>query len=244
MTSMPWRRLTRRVLAAFGFRIDRVRDGIGGNAFADLRLLVGHDHPLVFDAGANTGQSIQSVRSYFSNAEVHSFEPSPSVFEKLKANTSGFRNVYLHNCGLGSSNGTLELLENRSNEWTSFLVPGRSGVGTVSQKTMVPVRTIDDFCREHEINRIDILKSDTQGYDLEVFKGAERMFGRNAVRLIYCELIFSDYYEGMPPFGELYNFLISHGFQLVTFYGINYHNGLAGWSDGLFVHRSAGWGSR
>jgi hypothetical protein len=72
---------------------------------------------------------------------------------------------------------------------------------------------------------------------MEVLKGARGMFARNAVVCIYCELIFSELYAGMPSFGDVCNFLDQSGFVLVSLYDIAYENGLAAWTDGLFVNR-------
>lgn len=236
---MSWRKPVRYSLAKAGFKISRVPRGIGGNAFADMRTLIDHDHPRIFDVGANIGQSVESFLQYFRNAEVHSFEPSPSVFEELQKNTRQYERVHIWNYALGSSNTQLELLENAAAEWTSFLRPSSTGVGTVARRTMVPVTTVDDFCHEQKIATIDILKSDTQGFDLEVFKGATQMFGRHAIRLVYCEMILSEVYEGMPSIADLYNFLTHHGFVLVSLYDLHYRNGLACWTDGLFIHTDA-----
>ena len=239
MDTMSLRKLARSSLATLGFKVSRVPHGVGGNAFADMKRLIGHDHPLIFDVGANIGQSVELFRSYFAHAQMHSFEPSPSVFQKLKENTGKYKTgQHAWNCALGSSNAQLQLLENRSAEWTSFLKPSSEGVGAVTREVIVPVRTVDEFCHEQNIRSIDILKSDTQGFDLEVLKGATEMFARNAVRLVYCELIIANLYEGMPPFGDVCNFLTSHGFELVSFYDISYARGLASWTDGLFIHRS------
>jgi FkbM family methyltransferase len=235
---MSWQKLARSSLAKFGFAVRRVPNGIGGNAFADMRTLIGHDHPVILDVGANIGQSVDIFLSHFSNAEIHSFEPSPAVYETLKKNTRERECVHTWNQALGSSKTQLELLENASPEWTSFLKPGRKGVGTVARRTMVPITTVDDFCRGQKITAIDILKSDTQGFDLEVLKGAAQMLKTGAIRLVYCELILSELYDGMPSFGDLYNFLINQGFALVSFYDINYENGLAGWTDGLFIYNA------
>ena len=233
---MSWRSLARRALARYGYRITYAPDGLGGSPFLDLQRLIGHDHPLVFDVGANIGQSIERFRLTFPRAEIYSFEPSPATFETLTRNTESLPGVHRWNGALGAQSGQLELLENSMSEWSSFLPPGGSGWGTVARKTAVPVSTVDAFCREHGISTIDILKSDTQGYDMEVFKGAQEMFSRNAVTFVYCEMIFSDLYEGMPSFGQLFDFLTGAGFSLVSFYDIAYEHGLAAWTDGLFVN--------
>ena len=234
---MTWKRGIRQLLRAMGYSITRIGD-VGGEPFGDIANLLPDDKALVFDVGANVGQSVRSFRASLRNAEIHSFEPSPSTFDQLKSNTAQFPNVHLWNCALGSSASQMRLLENTMPEWTSFLRPSEFAWGSVAKETPVAVTTIDDFCKEHDIARIDVLKSDTQGYELEVFKGAEQMFARNAVRLIYCELIFSDMYKNMPSFGQLYDHLISRGFFLVSFYGISYERGLAGWTDGLFIHKA------
>ena len=234
---MPWKRAVRKLLRGMGYSITRV-GGIGHEPFVDMASFLPNDSPLVFDVGANVGQSIRNFRGSFRNAEIHSFEPSPSTFNELKSNVAQYSNVHLWNCALGSSAGQMRLLENTMPEWTSFHRPSEFAWGSVAKETPVPVTTIDDFCKEHDIRRIDVLKSDTQGYELEVFRGAEQMFSRNAVRLIYCELIFSDMYENMPSFGQVYDYLISRGFFLVSFYAIAYERRMAGWTDGLFVHKA------
>ncbi len=194
--------------------------------------------PLIFDVGANVGQSIATFRTIFPCAKIHSFEPSPATFEKLKKNAAQLRDVYLWNCALGAIPGEQTLLENTLSEWTSFLQVSTFGWGTVAKKTQVPVQTVDEFCREHGIAQIDVLKSDTQGYELEVFKGAERMFATNAIKLVYCELIFSDMYQNMPSFCEVFDFLAKRNFVLVSFYDIAYEKKVASWTDGLFINKA------
>jgi hypothetical protein len=116
---------------------------------------------------------------------------------------------------------------------------GERGWGSVIRQTRVPMQTIDQFCLDHGIGQVDILKSDTQGYDLEVLKGACQMFQNNAIKLVFSEVVFSKLYNEMAPFTELYDFLIARDFMLVSFYDIFYtKDRLASWTDGLFVHRS------
>jgi FkbM family methyltransferase len=51
----------------------------------------------------------------------------------------------------------------------------------------VSVRTIDDFCAEQAIAEIDLLKIDTEGYDLQVLEGARSLLTRGRVRFVYSE---------------------------------------------------------
>ncbi len=235
---MPLTRVIRRVMRRLGYSISRVEGGLGGSPFDDMALFLPDDRPLIFDVGANVGQSIRNFRARFRQARIHSFEPSPSTFATLKGNAGGLNAVSLWNCALGATPGQLTLIENTMPEWSSFLPPGKCAYGRIARETQVPVTTVDSFCAEQGITAIDVLKSDTQGYEFEVFQGAGGMFRRNAIRMIYCELIFSELYKNMPSFGRLYDYLTGHGFLLVSFYSIAYEKRLAGWTDGLFVHRA------
>jgi FkbM family methyltransferase len=236
---MPWTRSVRKILAKFGYSISRVQDGIGGDAFFDMASVVGPESPVIFDVGANIGQTVSKFRATFPQAAIHSFEPSPRTFRALEKNVSHLSNVWAWNCALGAAAGQMPLLENQLPEWSSLLPLGESGWGSVERETLVDVRTIDEFCVEKGIRKIDILKSDTQGYDFEVLKGAEQMLRTGAISLVYCEIIFSELYKNIAPFGQMYDFLIDRGFRLVSFYDVAYDKGLASWSDGLFIHKSA-----
>jgi FkbM family methyltransferase len=196
------------------------------------------NRPLVFDVGANMGQTVQAFRKAFRDPQIHSFEPSPVSFDLLRMNTATIPDVHVWNRALGSSRGQMTLQENNTPEMTSFLPLSNFGWGSVIKQTRVDVDTVDAFCLEQHIDRIDILKSDTQGFDLEVFKGAERMFQQNRIGVVFSEIIFNDMYKNLPSVSQIFDFLISHNFVLVSFYELAYQEGLASWADALFVHRS------
>ena len=120
---------------------------------------------------------------------------------------------------------------------SSFFKPGENAWGEVRKETNVDVQTIDAFCNTVGIKKIDILKSDTQGYELEVFRGAAQMMEQNRIGLIYSEVMFTNMYEDMPSFDQLYLYLTSRNFSLVSFYQFNFLHGIASWTDALFVNR-------
>ncbi len=220
----------------FGIEIKRVSSQTGYDPFADMRrFMKGNSSPLVFDVGANRGQSIVNVKKYFPNAHIHAFEPGPTTFLELKNLTATSRNLTLANVALGSKSGTLEFIENTDSDMSSFLAPGKSCWGSIKKKTLVPVTTLDGYCSQQNIQQIDILKIDTQGYDLEVLRGANEMLKSGKIRFIFTEIILSDMYENIPRFDELYGFLLDNGYKLVSFYYPHYQNDHVSWMDGLFV---------
>jgi FkbM family methyltransferase len=241
---MTARRTIRALLAKLGYAISRTEGGLGGDPFADMRVLIGQDQPLILDVGANVGQSIEAFRSYFPNAHFHSFEPSPATFARLKKKVANLPNVACWNLALGSQPAELLLNENSMPEWSSLLAADRAW-GKVEKQTMVPVRTVDDFAHEHGIKQIDVLKSDTQGFEMEVLRGAQRVLQEGRVGLVFCEVLFTNLYTGVPPFTRICDFLIERGFSLVSFYSFSYaRTGIADWADVLFIHNSRVRGQR
>lgn len=206
----------------------------GQSAWADMKRLVGQ-HPMVFDVGANEGQTVKTIKVNWPGATIHAFEPGPDVFTRLRRQASRFEGVTLNNAAVGSAAGTLPLIENSQSEMSSFLPLGPSGWGAELRRTQVQVVTLDEYCSRHGIEAIDILKCDTQGYELEVFRGAERLMTDGRIRLVLFEVTFNDLYQGLPSLDQLWRFLSDRGYRLVSFYHTRYQNGLASWTDALFL---------
>lgn len=235
----PIQRKIRHLINEVGFDIHQYRpDQVGYDPLRDIEKFLHNDHPLIFDVGANIGQTVHKFKQMFPKSIIHSFEPSPSTFLRLKSEVAAYGDVYIWNYAIGSNPGQMTLLENSYSEMSSFLPLGESGWGTIVKETSVAVKTIDQICHDEKIEFIDILKSDTQGFDLEVFKGAENTFKSKRVGLVYFEVNFSKIYNNMPLFTEECEFLLQHRFRLVSFYRFYYRNRQAQWSDALFVHES------
>ncbi len=168
----------RRIARRCGFDIIRYHreQQVGVDPFADMqRFLKGEKRPVIFDIGANIGQSVNNFKAKFPASFIHSFEPSPTTYEQLKANCATFTDLNTWNLGVGSSNTTLALQENDNSDMSSFLSPGEFSWGKIARTTNVTVTTLDTFTRDKNIDFIHILKSDTQGFDFEVLKGASNL---------------------------------------------------------------------
>jgi FkbM family methyltransferase len=185
--------------------------------------------------GANVGQTIAFLRATLDNPVIHSFEPGHRAFAELARRCSGIPDLYLNNFALGSRSTLLELQENIHHELSSFLDLGVAGGGEVSRRLAVDVTTIDNYCDQCKIDKIDILKSDTQGFELEVLKGAETLFESHRVHFVLLEITFAELYKSLPRMDTLYAFLANRGFCLVSFYKFYYQNDRAGWTDAMFV---------
>ena len=232
------KRFVRDLLRKAGWDVRRYQLGkLGRDPWQDLRhLLRGVRRPLIFDVGANIGQSVDAFRKSFPDSFVHSFEPSPGTYARLIEHCKGMNGVRTWNCGVGSSPTNLPFLENSHSFMSSFLAPGEGCWGRIEKTTDVEVVTLDSFAGEQGIAFIHVLKSDTQGYDFEVFRGAEHLMNEGRIGLIYFEFIFSKMYQNLPTFHEVFRFLSDHNFSLVSFYEPHFQQDLLSWTDVLFVN--------
>lgn len=221
-----------------GVDVARFRgEDVGMDPVSDMRRFLPREAPpLILDVGANVGQSVDRFSKAFPASTIHAFEPSPTTYAELEAACAGQRGVTTWNYGVGSRNATLTFRENEYSVMSSFLEPGAAAWGKVVKSTDVEVVTLDSFVQQHGIQTIDILKSDTQGYEYEVLSGARELMKQNRIGLVYCEVNFADMYRESAPFHELFRFLVENHFSLVSIYQIIYQRGLAGWTDALFVN--------
>ncbi|MDB6124772.1 MAG: noeI [Pedosphaera sp.] len=231
--------LIRKLINRAGYDVARYQTGqMGRRPLEDVqRFLPAKKELLVFDAGGNTGQSVLEFKQQFPTSTIHSFEPSPTTFQKLKQNIAAKSGVTAWNYALGSKVGKQNFSENSNPDMSSFFKLSEFGWGKEEKQTLVEVMTVDQFCADHQITSIDLLKSDTQGYDLEVFKGAEKMMQENRIGLVYFEVIFSDMYKGLPTFDETFRYLIDRNFLLISIYPSHYQRNLASWTDVLFINK-------
>ena len=234
------KRAVKRLAYAAGFQIIRTQSSrVGSHKLADVRkALAGEAAPVILDIGANVGQSVEAFKDLLPGSVIHSFEPSPAAFRELSAVAQRFENVHPQNVGLADQPGQLELLENSSSVMNSFLDVGQDGWGKIINKVAVPVTTLDAYCEAKGITQVSLAKIDTQGFDVQVLRGAARMMSAGRVKLVLIEITFSEMYrKGASP-DQVYALLREYGFRLVSFYELQYRNNLADWCDALFCHES------
>ncbi|MEP7075252.1 MAG: FkbM family methyltransferase [Acidobacteriota bacterium] len=176
------------------------------------------------------GQDRSRVKHYRAISD-HLF--SDLTLEKRHGST---KNVSLNKVGIGDVSCTKTFFENSSLDMSSFLPIGRDGWGRVKREIPIDVTTLDLYCQQNRIAYISTLKVDTQGLDLDVLKGSEDLLANHRIQLILMEITFIEIYDGIPPFDEVFRFLADRNFKLVSFYKFYYKNGLAGWTDALFIN--------
>jgi FkbM family methyltransferase len=203
----------------------------GVNPFDDVATLI-PDLSLALDVGGNYGQTVEHLRGAFPSATIISFEPVPAIFAALKRATSHDNGVECIQAAVGAEAGTAEMTAVEHTGHNTLNTSARPDAPTVS----VPVITLDEFCRQRGISKIDLLKIDTEGYEVPVLEGAREFLSSRSIRAILVECEFQE--NPAEPHGDFFRIaelLMPLGYSVVSFYS----GGLDGngwrWGDVLFM---------
>ena len=174
---------------------------------------------MVFDVGANVGQSAHRYLHWFPDAQVLCFEPARSTFERLQRKLGAEPKAQCLRLALGARSGSARMLVEPNSE-LSFII-GAAGSGAASAGAAVEEveqTTLDDFCRERTIARIGLLKIDTEGAELDVLAGAAGMLNEQRIDLIQVEAGMNDANRRHVPLEALNARLQASGFRLFALY--------------------------
>jgi FkbM family methyltransferase len=193
---------------------------------------------VVFDVGANRGQTIDLICRSLRKPKITAFEPNPELIARLQA-AYGTTNITLEGIALGSSSGVREFNVLENHELSSFLELDRSTSNPFRQTPLhvrcpVPVDTLDSYVKARGVNQLDLLKIDVQGYDLEVLRGASGLLADQLVETILIEVNFVQMYVGQGSFGEIERYLWDRGYGLLCMYEIVRTGECVSWATACF----------
>jgi len=224
-----------------------------------LKSLVNESHPIIFDIGANTGQSLCEFKEIWPNSTIHCFEPQVECLPELKKNASMFDNVVVNNFAAGSKSTEKAF-------YTHDISTGISGFNKVNLDSVdsidrggiaskedqefksyksrlnhsrtVSVSRLDEYLASESLTKIDFLKIDTQGFEPEVLDGLGKQLSN--VSVVLTELMFYDYYERSLSFSDIEKFLLPAGFKLfdISHIAKNPLNGRTDWVDVIYVNNN------
>lgn len=188
---------------------------------------------IFFDVGANAGNYSISVLQILANrnAKIYAFEPSKFSFPQLVKNTASFQNIQCFNFGLGKQEEAVTLYANYEGSGATTLY--NSGISRFNfNKNLseeIYIYTLDNFCKNKAIDKIDFLKIDVEGHELFVLEGGARMLAKNKIKFIqfefgpfhvYSRTFFKDFWNMLSPNYNLYR-IISNGIFEIKSYSEN-----------------------
>ena len=151
---------------------------------------------VALDVGCHKGGWLYWMRRAIGpTGQVHAFEPQPELAQYLKEIVEAFNwsNVFIHTCALGSKSGHRSLHVPDSTGSTSASASLVAGVAT-SESNQAPkvhdveLQTLDSFVKSQGLQRLDFVKVDVEGFELETLQGAQETLAtlRPAI-MVECE---------------------------------------------------------
>ena len=174
----------------------------------------------VLDVGANTGQYGLLVRSCGHLGPIVSFEPLAVAYEKLIACAASdplWTVAERTALGARASHTTINVAGNSVS--SSLLAMNARHLEAEPRSAFIGTETIDvvalDDCfgRYVSASRGGFLKVDTQGYEMEVLRGAHRVLSES-IDVVQTELSLVQLYEEQPLMLDICNLLKPYGFNL------------------------------
>ncbi|MFN6962558.1 MAG: FkbM family methyltransferase [Pyrinomonadaceae bacterium] len=179
------------------------------------QLLTALNITCVIDVGANRGQFALDLRSIGFSGKIVSFEPVASVYEELTAVMGRDANWQGFNFALGSENGTMQINVGKNSQLSS-LNDFREAEHMERVET-IEIRRLDSMWdsifNDHSEDRF-FLKMDTQGFDHEVFAGAEGCIDR--FQGLMSEVTLIPLYKSTPRYLESLAMFEKAGFSVCS----------------------------
>ena len=201
-----------RVSRSFGYDIVPLRDMKERDFALHLReVLARLEIDCVLDVGANAGQYHDFLRDkVLYDGPIISFEPVSHHIEVLRERSRSDRDWHIEGYALGSSDGSMPIDVMVSDRFGSF------------RREMVTVRTLDvvlPVLQERIGFDRPYLKIDTQGFDIEVLRGAGDSLP--AVKALQTEASVIGIHKGMPQYVDIIRYLDERGFDITGLYPVS-----------------------
>jgi FkbM family methyltransferase len=225
-----------------------------------LKHLVKEVRPVIFDVGANVGSTMEEAKQWWPGARVHCFEPQEECWPPLEARARQYPagDVVINKCAAGTTPS------DRTTFYTHDITSGQSGFNKINlhsldsvhlnrlleqgpdavqtyEKSLNHERTVktirlDEYMAAASLDRVHVLKIDTQGFEPEVLGGLGRRLAD--VDVVITELMFYDYYERSLSFSDIERSLLPAGLRLydISHISKNPMNGRTDWVDVIYVH--------
>lgn len=172
---------------------------------------------VVFDVGANDGRTILRIQHLLGSPRIYAFEPVSSAYQAMIERTKHLSNVRHFQLALGEAPGRQEIYVNQMASMSSFL-PQWDGEEKQLGRETVEIRTIDQVMAEQEVDFIHFLKIDTEGFEMEVLKGAQEALSNSRIAVLQVEVGFDQMGRGYTSLEGVRRHLAPLGYLLYGIY--------------------------
>jgi FkbM family methyltransferase len=221
MATESVKELLRRAARRHGYSVYRSASlPVGFDLIADISRIRRLDSiAVVFDIGANVGDWTMQYLRHAPAATFFCFEPTGRTFDTLAHRMGSIARVRAIRQAVGAAKGLAPLYHHGKSVQHSLVAPAAAADGIETEE--VEVVTVDDFAEINGIDHIDLLKTDTEGFDEQVLAGAGGMLARRQIDFVLAEVNFATGDARHSSFAGVTGYLGDRGYQPIGFYDVH-----------------------
>lgn len=178
---------------------------------------------VVLDIGANLGYyALLESRLVGEKGKVYAIEPVPDNIKLLKKSIeeNGYTNIETFQLAMGNSEGEQELQLTSGTNWGTMMDMSNATEfyrnrlkKYATDKITVPTTTVDKFVEEHGIERLDFIRMDVEGFEIEVIEGMLKTLKSMPSMKLLVEFHYSHFNDPHNVFEPVYKKLFGCGFN-------------------------------
>jgi FkbM family methyltransferase len=227
-------------------------DSIINEVFTSIDL----EPKIIVDVGAHKGESINRFSKCYPFSRIFSFEPNPLLYREILENIQS-TNTRVFNYALSNVEQELQFHIHLNSTGSSSVLPINLESNFAKRRNLVDEKdletinirstTLDCLQNEGLFERINILKIDTQGSELDVLMGASNLLNDQKIDLIEYEVMTHDGYGLRNQWSMSISFLLEKGYVFLALSNDGRFYNLGSWDilqnpelqfDVIFVKKS------
>ena len=149
------------------------------------------DAKVIFDIGANAGIYSLLAASVNPQAEIHAFEPTPELFADFLNNIrlNDIQNIIANEVAIGKTDETGFVHVCKGSDGSNEAMNYVTSENLRQSDLPTEIRSIDSYCRQNRIDRIDLMKIDIEGGEYNALLGAKGLLESRSIGCIFIELL-------------------------------------------------------
>ncbi len=185
---------------------------------------------IIIDVGAHRGETLRSFDKNAPKNYVYiGMEPNPDAYADFKRVANEIKSdkseIHCLTSAVGNKDGKVNFLRTKESAVGGILSPVEglservpTGDHHIAEEFEVDLVTVTSLVKKFALTSIDVLKIDTEGYDLEVLKGAIEIIEAKLPKIVITEVFFVPYRQDQAYFWDIATFMEKNGYHFVNLY--------------------------
>ncbi len=147
---------------------------------------------VIVDIGSNVGSFIELVNKYSRNYFIHSIEPNIELINFQEKKFHNLKNIKFHNLAISQKNGEASLyLRSPSSHSSLYSEHIDENFNKEISTKRVKTTTLNNFLKSQNINKVNLLKIDTEGAELDILNSSKDLILNGVIKFIKIEVSFA-----------------------------------------------------